>query len=282
METHFISINGVVSKWEASGYEPEMLAGADFVYRKIHTLGHKVLQRDAHIELAERSCRALYGCGAGLTQAGLDAEVAALLARNMYPGGSNLVMLCLFPPAQGGAAATRLMFCAERMLYKGYAFWHKALSTTAVRYEVPLTEHTTAASLSAHRYMEGFARRHGADVAISVCRDGIATGVGEYPLFALSGNEVYTSPLEVGVPDTVCRRLGIDACRDAGLLLLQQPIEASNLKSYDELFTVTPQGITAIGSCDGHLYTHTLARRISTFMEQSDYSAYISAFGRRK
>lgn len=263
----FISYNGALAGWGAEGVQrPEELVGAGFAYRKMHTLGHKVLRIDDHLDLAEQACRAMYGCGSGLTAAGLGREVAALLSRNLYPKGSVEVILLLTPPQEGGDAAGRLLAATRQLLYDGYAMWHDTLLAVTVTYDVPLPAWQTGASLAAHSCMLDIAGCKGADAVISLNRDGIVTGAGEWPLFAVAGGEVFTSPIGSGFPDSVERRLGIEACLKAGLSVMEEPMEVERIRICDELFLVDIQGIKSIGALDGRLFSHTAARRVDVSM----------------
>lgn len=268
MKGDAVSYDGKLVRWGSAGApDAELLPGSDFIYQRLHVLERNVLQADAHIEIAELSYNALYGGTTGLTPQALAAEAAALLEANRYIAASAAVTLYLMPDAAGGDLPHRLLVVSEQLLYRGYTLWHKQMRAIITPYEVPFTVHRTGTSLAAHRYAEGYARRKGADVTLVENFQGVLTGAGEYPLFAVAGNEVLTSPFDAGVPESVERRLGIEAAEKAGLILLEQPIERGRLDRFDELFYVTPQGIVSIGSVENRLHPNSMATRIATAME---------------
>ena len=258
-----ICVNGTLVEPANVGQSIDALLSGNFIYQKIHTLGHKVLYRDLHIEIADASYTALYGRDAALSQEMLDRDIALLLRENRYPTGSNLVVLYLLPPKDEGEPPIRLLSCEEQMLYKGYVLWHKSFDTLITPYEYPFPLHSTAVSLACHTYAQRYARRKGMDAAVTENYSGILTGMGEHPLFALRGNEVCTTAIDSGAADSVERRIGIAACEAAGLLVLEQPIEKAQVKAFDEMFAVTPQGIISLRSCAGRTFPNTMARNIA-------------------
>ena len=262
MKGDLICVNGEVTREESLGVDA--LLGCNFVYQKIHTLEHRPLHVDLHLRLIETSYRTLYGSKSGLARPILEEEIARLLDTNRYPTGSNLVILYLFPNAEG--MPQRLLSCQKQLLYKGYTLWHKNLKATIVPYEYPYPAHQTAVSLTANNYAQRYALRQGFDAALTENYAGILTGMGEYPLFEVHGREILTTPLENGVADSVERRLGIWACRHAGWALAEQPIESRQIGTFDELFAVVPQGVVSIRTCAGRLFPNTAARSIAEQM----------------
>lgn len=269
MKGDLVCIDGRPVRWGDPAFDAERLPGGDFIYQKIHTIAHKPLQWEMHMEILETSWQTLYRGQTGITREILHREIAALLDANRYPQGGNLVTLCLFPPSDGEGDPLRLLFCEKQLLYKGYTLWHDALRAILTPYEYPFAQHKTAVSLAAHNYAEGYARRRGADAAIAENYRGIVTGVGENPLFAVRGGEAHTTPIEDGVAESVERRLGLAACESAGLVMLQQPVESAQLREFDELFTVTPQGLVSIGRYAGRLFPNSAAKHIAACMERA-------------
>lgn len=267
MKSDLVCFNGKMTAFGDIELTPDILLSANFVYERIHTLGSKALHRDTHIELAEVAYSNLYGASAGLTQSMVDNEVKLLLESNRYPTeGSASVIMYLIPPQDGSKHPHRLLSCEKQLLYKGYTLWHTALETISLPYDYPLAPYRTAVSLAAHTYSGEFARRKGAGAALTLNFRRIVTGLGEYPLFAVVNNEIRTTPIGDGVADSVQRRLGIAACMGTGMILLQQAVEYGQLKEFDELFAVTPQGVVSIRSCDGHLYPTSSARKVADAM----------------
>ena len=261
-----VSLNGKFVPFEEAGFAPEYLLGVNFVYQKLHALSYETLQANAHVEIAEVSYNALYGQPAGISRTDLESDVRSLLLANRYPAASNQLILYLVPPEKGAGVPSRLLVCEKQLLYKGYTIWHSGLKALTVPYDYPFPEHKTAASLAAHNCALEYALRKGSQAAICENRDGIAVGVGENPLFALTGEKVFTTPIECGAAESVERRMGIAACQRAGLAVFDEPVECGSLASFDELFTVTPQGVISIAECGGKLFPHSMAKKIADHM----------------
>ncbi|MCL2561333.1 MAG: hypothetical protein FWE10_03305 [Rikenellaceae bacterium] len=243
MKGDLVSIDGMVVAFGEAGFSPDALLATNFVYQKLHALARRPLHVEWAAEIAERSAESLYGRRAGLTSQSLENEIYALLEANRYPPhGSAFASLYLVPD---GEKFIRLLSCERQMVFKGYAL------TTGVRclvvsYEPPLAHHKTAASLAMHSYTAGYARRKSFDAALAESAAGVLTGLGEWPVFAIVGDKAFTPSLADGVPDSVERRLGIAACTEAGLIVCEHALTFSDTADYDELFALTPQGITSI------------------------------------
>lgn len=257
-----VSINGVVGPW-GECFAPDALLAANFVYQKIHTLAHHPLQAQWITEIAETSYRALYGRGTGISAELLTAESGKLLKANNYPQASTLVTLYLIPDGP----PVRLLSCEKQLVYKGYAL-STGLRCTVVPYECPLPQHKTAASLAAHTYAADYARRRGFDAPIAANGADVMVSLGENPLFALIGDRALTPSIEDGATDSVERRLGIMACEDAGLTVCEHPLSGADIRGFDELFAITPQGIASIREIDGRLLPHSMAKNLLTYLKK--------------
>lgn len=261
MKGELVCINGKTVRWGETGLDPNTLLAANFLYQKVHTLERRVLQVVWHAEIFGMSSRALYGCDPGIDAAILQREAAAVLDANRYPASGNLVAVYLIPDENGGFV--RLLACERTMLYKGYAFWHTGLDCVVTPYEYPFPQHKTAISLAAHTLAESYARRKGFSGAIAENNTGVLTGLGDNPLFAVVRDTVFTTALADGAADSVERRLGIEACSEAGLTVTDQPVRSENIRDFDEIFTVTPQGIVSVRTCEGKLFPHSKAKNIA-------------------
>ena len=261
-----ISINGKIVPFGDSGLTPEELLSSNFIYQKIHTLGYRTLQSEWAAEIADMSCKALYDCPAGFTRESLAKEVEALLAANRYPPASTLVTLYLIP-GYGDGPPARLLSCEKQLVYKGYAV-ATGISCVAVPYEYPFWPHKTAISLAAHTYAAGYARRQGFDGAIAENAAGVMTGFGENPLYAVAGHKVLTPSIDCGAADSVERRLGIMACEDAGLTVCEHSVSSTEAAGFDEIFSVTPQGITSIQQLGDRLFPHSFAKNLLPYLKR--------------
>lgn len=268
MKGDLISINGEITGAAKTEFDPVNVLGANFIYQRIHTLAHVPLQCAAHAEISEMSYNALYGTSAGLSEHILEKETKAVLSANRYSTASNQIVLYLFPPAAADAPPTRMLCCEKPLLYKGYAMQHTGLTAVVTPYEYPFAPHKTAVSLAAHSYAEHYARRMGADAAIAENYAGVLTGVGENPLFAVVRDTVFTTPIEDGAAESVERRLGIAACGEASLQLVETPVKSQFINDYEELFTVTQQGIVSVRRCGDRLLPHSMARNLAGWMKK--------------
>lgn len=265
MKSDLLSINGKLCR---RGEEPlpfdEMMA-ADFVYQRLHTLGHKVLHAQAHAELADAAYLSLYGTHSGVTAGLLREEAAMALEANRYPHGSVTVMLYLLPGYDG--KPIRIISCEKQLLYKGYALWHAAVKAIVAPYEYPFPHFKTGLSLAAGAYAARYASRKGATIAIAENNSGTLTGIGDEPLFAVMGNRAMTTPVGQGACDSVERRLALAACEKAGMEITETPLSKEMLTEYQELFTVTPGGVVSIRECGGNIYPNSTANRVASAME---------------
>ena len=266
MKGDLVCLDGNITEFGKAIADPDALLSANFIYQKIHVLGRTPLQAAWHAEIAGMSYNALYGQQAGISHEMLEQEVRALLDANRYPQASTLVTLYLIPSENG--TPTRLLSCEKQLLYKGYAMWHTGLKCDVIPYEYPFAQHKTAISLAAHTYAADYARRNGFDAAIAENNAGIVTGLGENPLFASMRNTVVTTPIDDGAADSVERRLCIAVCENCGFDVAEHPIEAARLHDFEELFTITPQGITSVQTAGGRLLPHSLAKNIASHMKK--------------
>lgn len=267
MKGDLISINGEITTAGKAEFDPVAVLGANFIYQRIHTLAHVPLQCVAHTEIAEMSYKALYGTPTGISAGVLEKEIKDILTANRYSIASNQVILYLFPPA-ADAPPTRVLCCEKPLLYKGYAMQHTGLTAVVTPYEYPFAPHKTAISLAAHTYAENYARRMGADAAIAENYAGTLTGLGENPLFAVVRNTVLTTSIDDGAAESVERRLAITAGREASLEVVETPLKSEFINDYDELFTVTPQGIVSVRSCGDLVLPHSMAKNLAGWMKK--------------
>ncbi len=210
-------------------------------------------------EVVNAAYEALYSHYAGLTAEVLEREIVELMDANDYPhGGGAVVVLYLIPQAGG---AIRMLSC-ERQLA-----WDRHAHTTGVRalvvpYDLSFAAYRTAAALAAHGCAQAYARRSGYDAAVGQGASGALWGVGDAPLFAATGERVVVATAGDGVE----RRSGIAACRKAGLEVYEGAVMGEELGGFDEIFAITPQGVTSVGEIDGRVLPHSLARMVLKYL----------------
>lgn len=262
-----ISINGKICPAGDTGISPDDILAGNFIYQKIHVTEHCPLHPATHIELLDTAYTSLYGRRTGLTVKTLNEETETLLAANRYPKGSMQMAVYVLPDGKTGSAM-RILSCDKQLLYRGYELWHTAEKAIILPYEYPFAPFKTAVSLAANTYATDYARRKGAGVAIAENNSGIIYGAGENPLFAVVENTVFTTPLGDGACDSVERRIGITACEAEGIQVEETPLTKNMLAECQEIFVVTPGGVTSIRECNKNIYPNSTAGRIAGRMQK--------------
>lgn len=266
MKNDLISIDGRLVPFGESGFAPDSLLSSNFIYQTIHTFAHRPLHAHWAAEIAEMSCRALYGAPSGVTAELIAREAGALLRANGYPSaGSTLASLYLIP--LGDAPPVRMMTCRKQLVYKGYTVT-VGLECTVVPYDCPFPQHKTAVSLAAHTYAADYAERMGFGGAIAENAAGVMAGLGDNPLFAVAGKKILTPSMDDGAADSIERRLGIAVCEDAGFGVYEHPVSVADLRDFDELFALTPQGIVSIRQAGDRLFPHSLAKSLLPYLKK--------------
>lgn len=257
--------DGRILAAKEAGTDVESLPGANFIYQRIHTLAHKGLHLNTATYLANNSYKTLYGTQHNMTATEVGTAIESLLAHNRYPQGSVVVTWYLMPPDASGY--TRYMLSTtEQLLYKGYVTWHSRVPAMILPYEYPFPSHKSAVSLAANNFAQWYASSKGAQVVLTESYDHTLTSAGENPLFALHGRTLLTPPVECGAADSVERRLGLMAATSAGIEVVEAPIPTCDIVAFDELLTVTPQGVVSIKSCGEALYMNIIAQKLGTHM----------------
>lgn len=266
MKGDLISVNGKLCRPGDVGISPDSLLSVNFVYQRMHAIGHRILHASTHAGLACTAYATLYGTTCRLSADTLRHEAATLLEANRYHQGSVAVMLYLFPGDDD--RPLRIISCERQLLYKGYALWHNAEKAVILPYECPFAHFSTAVSLAAGTFASQYARRKGAGVAIAENTAGILYGSGGGPLFAVIGNDVITTPVGQGACDCVERRLVASVCETAGKRLVEAGLTRGVLAEYQELFVATTSGITCIHECGGNIYPNSTANRIASLLRK--------------
>lgn len=274
-----VCIDGILRPWDETGFDPDSLLARGYLYQRIHTLEHRPLHTAAHTELLRNSYRTLYGITPDLDEEMLRREIALTLRENRYPAVSNLVTLYLFPP-HDGEAGPRMISGTKTLVYSGYTLWHSRLKAVTLPYDYPFPEHETALSRIAHTFATEYAHRTGADIPLTENREGVITGAGENPLFAVCDDSAVITPVTNGAAESVLRRLGIVLCREAGLTVQESDLTGDLLRRCDELFCLTPQGVVSLSEWDGRRGFNIAAEKIGILLERTARN-YAFEFGIR-
>lgn len=265
MKTDLISVDGAIVEFGDPKIKPDTLLSSNFIYHNINTLEHRPLHSQWAAEIIEMSYGALYGRPAGITRKVIDDEVYALLRANSYPPASTLVSIYVIPT--GEDTPRRMITCRKQLIYKGYSV-SVGLECTIISYDYPFPQHKTAISLASHTYAMHYAERTGFGAAIAENSAGVMVSMGENPLFAAVGNRILTPAMDDGAADSIERRLGIAMCEDAGFEVYEYPIGVAEMGEFDEIFAITPQGITSIRQVGERMYPHSLAKNLLTYLKK--------------
>lgn len=268
-----ISVNGELIRQSDQLSDIDTLLTSNFIYTRIHTIDYKGLFLNEAIEICEWSYRMMYGSGFGLNVERVKADIKTLLVDNRYPMGSATIMLYLFPDSvdahtQIASNRSYMLSCREQLLYVGYTNWHSGLIANILPYDVPFAYHQTSASLTAHKYAEDYVRRSGAHIALRESSDNVIVSASEYPLFGVVGREIRTAPLSAGVSDSIERLITINAAHNLGLDIVEYPSTKGEILKYDEMFYVTPQGVSSVVECEGNVYPNIIGRKIGDELEK--------------
>lgn len=263
-----VCIDGTLRERNGTEFDADRLLSSGYLYQRIHTLAHRPLHLAAHTQRLTESYRALYGTVPAADEETLRREIALTLEENRYPAVSNLMTLYLFPP-RDGRPGSRMVSCTETLVYPGYTLWHSRLKAVTLPYDYPFPEHETALSRIAHTFAGEYARRTGYDLALTENGQGVVTGAGENPLFAVCGDTVLTTPVESGAAESVLRRLGLELCREAGVSVREETLTVETLRRCDELFCLTPQGVVSLLEWDGRMGFNITAEKLGALLERA-------------
>lgn len=254
--TDSISINGALT--DKPPLPLDTLLSANFVWQMITVFGRRVVKAEWAVEVVQRAYNTLYGDSTHLTAPLLEQEVKALLNANGLPErGGAVVSLYLFP---GGM---RVLSCERQLAWREFSH-QTGLRAESVSYDAPFDAIPSAAALAAHTCALAMARRTGSDIALHEVA-GQYVSAGQWPLFAVTGGTPEQRGRIIAPPtcDSVQRRLGLAACRAAGLTVAERPLPAAEVATLEELFAVTPSGIASIFELPAApTLSHSLAARI--------------------
>lgn len=245
--TDLCSINGCLTPF--GGGLPEGV----YLYQRLRAIDYRPLHMVPHLRLLRDGARRLYGRDTELSAGRIADEIGALLRADGYPAGGATVTLRLY------ADGTHVLTADGVSLYREYALRSLRPAAAVVSCDGYRSEWPTSARRETARWAQLEAERLGARCAILCDRDGVVRRVDDAPLFAVHDNVIYASP---DVPD-VERMLVAEAVLRAGIPLVEQPVGAEQLASFDELFAFDCEGVRSIASCGGALYLSLMAERIA-------------------
>lgn len=274
MERDAVSINGEILTPEHKLFNVDYITDKNYIYTRIHTIDRKTIQLKKTLNICEWSFNMIYGSPFYLDHQVIEAGIQNLLIKNYYPSGSVEIILHLIPSEHdlcGSGSNERfwILSCSRQLLYKGYTWWHAKVKALVIQYDIPFPFHQTAASLTTHKYAEGYAKKNDAQIAIREDKNNILTTASEYPLFGFKNGTLYTTPINVGLSNSIEREIIIECAKKLDIIVTEEPLRREDIWSYEELFYVTSQGVHSISECEGTPFTSTIGRNIGE--EMQDY-----------
>lgn len=237
-----------------------LLLDAGYLYQRIRTTEHYAPDLSAHLEILNRALDDIHGLTFDVSASQIENQIGACLRSNRYSERLGTeVMLRLFPSPKGVSC---LIECCGPLCYNDYVVWHERPALEVFPCEYLYMGYPTAVSRFIGRYGREVAARTGAGAAVIENSEGTLTHVEDEPLFAVIGQEIFTSPLADGVPDSVLRRKVLAACRAEGRRVIEQRLSRNLLAECDELFYPTVQGLTSVMSYGGRLYYNFTSPRL--------------------
>ncbi len=258
-----IYLNERLIESAAGGVGYGRLLGANYIYAAVNTDAHEPLLLERHLYHAANSYAKLYGAAPEPDAAEIGKRIRHLLYINGMPLTGNIVNIYMVPPAGGAKNRPDVIVMHDRTtIYHGYDLISLRPKAVVTNYEVPFSGHRTAVSHIAARYMESFAVALGANIALRVNRQGKLVSAGDYPVFAVAGEEVFTPAPERGPGDSVERELMFRACRLAGISITERDIETAELPSLDEIMVFDHTGIRCVLSIGENYYYNLMGDRL--------------------
>ncbi len=213
-----------------------------------------------HLAIMARDAHTLWGLSFRPDVAAMCAQITALLRRERYPDAiSSFVRLTL--DHEGHEALQPL----GTSLYEGYALRSLHPHCCTLAYRLPFDIVGSSAATACDELALSIARGRGFDAAVRCNDEGHCLALGDAPLFAVRGGELFTS----SEPETASAQLLITTAGRMRLPLHIAPIRVQELARFDELFAVDPRGITSIGRCDGHPFMQLHSNRLAEEMERT-------------
>lgn len=239
----------------------------NWIYATVNTCAHEPLWLERHLHHAADSYAKLYGVVPELETAEIGKRIRDLLYAEGMPLTGNIVNIYMVPPAEGARNRPDIIIMHDRTtIYRGYEVVSLRPRAVITNYEVPFSGHRTAVSHIAARYMEDFAVKSGANTALRANRQGKLISSGDYPVFAVAGEEVFTPAPERGAGNSVERELMFRACELAGVRITERDIETAELPSVDEIMIFDHTGIRCVLSIGETYYYNLMGDRLEKTM----------------
>lgn len=242
----------------------------NYVYACINTLKHRPLYLDRHLHYAAATYNKLYGTTPVIDSEAVESYITELLDANHMPRLGNLVNLYLIPPAVDNILRQPdILIAWERStIYSGYELISIRPKAILTNYEIPFSGHRTAVSLTSSDYMQSFAVRSGSHVALRVNRAEKVISCGEYPVFFVKDNVIYTPPAPEESPLCVEWELMRRLCSLAGMETVQRSIYATEIAGADEIMVFNHTGLHSVLAWGSYYFYNLAALRLEKYLPQ--------------
>lgn len=261
MGKKLVYINGTPSE-SIRDIAPDLLLRGNYVYAAVACDGHAPLYLERQMEFARATYEKLHGAAPLADTRAIRHDIKELLVTTLQPQTGNVVMIYLIPHGYGDAQPDVVISHSHSTIYHGYALVSLRPAAAVVNYEIPFSGYRTAVSLAAAGYMDDFARRAGANIALRANRGGHIVSSGDYPVFTVKDGTVITPPLAQDTGDSVERQLMFRACSLARTPLEEREISLTELPEMEEIMVFDHTGIRSVLSCSGNYYYNLIADRL--------------------
>lgn len=223
------------------------------LYQSVLTVDHSPLWIDLYLARLEQSLDALYGICHRFDRKSAVDSIMLLLDAGNYGRGGNVVDIVVTPDGSLSVLYNSLS------LYNSYAHFASMPRAVVVNYQIPFEQHRTLASLSVARYMDSYARRQGAQVALRVNRSGQIISSGDSAAFAVVDNRLFVAP----DCSSVERDMVVSICRKSGVEVEQSAATIDLLDQIDEIFIARPSGIVSLSGVGNRRFMSVVAQKIA-------------------
>ncbi len=248
------------------------LLHADYLYQTVNTYDHRTLYLKEHLDCLNASHQALYGKPLELSPQKIERQTANLLHENRMPFGGNTVNIIVMPDSDGPDIVIEHN---RTTIYKGFSIQSLRPRAIITNYEIPFEQHMTSVSEQTAAFMNSVAQRSSMNIAIRANRRGLLISAGDYPLFAVRNGQIFTVPVSEGARVCAERDLMFRLCRQAGVVLNEQDVRVSDLKSFDELMIFTPMGLQSVLCCNSIYFHSGMASRLDKMFPAFTKSGFL-------
>lgn len=233
-----------------------------YVMQRIHTLGHKVYNISAHVEMLREDSMRMFGFASLCCAADAKHIVERLLELSrVSPRLSCPVVMRL---TSDGA----LSFEVEKPLYDtGIQLRARRFSGVEIPMHTPDTMCQTSVSVATDAMVSAIVEKRGGDVAIWVDAAGDVISLPWRPIFAIYSGRIYT-PCAY---NTVEYSSVVEAINRLNLELIIRNIPIGSLQRMDEVFLADVMAVSSLSAVKKHRLLSVVTTRIVSKMEPKGF-----------